>query len=754
MRLPAISIVFFLITALSGADTPEIAIPRIDHKLGLADFDGMQPRQGIAEKLKVIDQFVQTNPKDGAAPSQRTVVYIAYDSENLYVIFVCFDTRRNTIAASISRREGFTDNEDWIEMYLDTFNDQRRAYCLSTNALGVQWDSRYQETAGNPGQGGHQPSFDALWYSDGKLTDEGYIVSMTVPFKSIRFPSADPMTWRILFGRSIPRTNEYVAWPHMSRSIQGFLTQSSLLTGLSRIQPGKNFQLIPFASYRAFRLLDPRLNPPRFVSDNSDAAAGADVKYVLKDSYVFDLALNPDFSQVESDQPQVTVNQRFEVFYREKRPFFLENAQFFETPLNLVFTRRIADPQFGGRATGKAGPFTYGALYTNDEAPGKLAPFDSPLSGKDARFAIARLSADVFSQSSVGVLFTDRTFAGSDNRVFGGDFRFRLGDHWRAGGQAVMSQTSFLNGVSLDGSGYDAELKRTGEHLGLNVLYQDLSPDFITLTGYIPRVDYRKVDSSIQYYFRPNSPLLLAWGPELSALESWDYEWTRLDTYVAPALYFELPRKTTARFKVFHFQQRLRPVDFPVLEQNTDFNTPGWGLEFQTSYWHRGTLRLTYEGSKDINFVPPEGKPPTLGDRSFVEAELDIRPLQQLQIHGSYLFSGLSQDAGTIFNDHIISIRTNYQFTREISLRLIVQYESTITNPALTGLEDRRNLNADVLFTYQVNPWTALYVGYNGNGQNYRLDLIGGIPSLTRRNGSLLNDANQFFMKFSYLFRM
>ena len=175
-------------TGITSAETvSQLVIPRIGQPVTLADFEGMQPRRELLGKMAVIENFVQSNPTDGAPPTQKTIVYLAYDDQNLYVIFVCFDSNPERIAASISRRESFSEDEDWIEIYLDTFNDQRRAYCFSTNALGVQWDSRYSETAGTGEGQGHQPSFDALWYSEGKLTGQGYITAMTIPFKSIRF---------------------------------------------------------------------------------------------------------------------------------------------------------------------------------------------------------------------------------------------------------------------------------------------------------------------------------------------------------------------------------------------------------------------------------------------------------------------------------------------------------------------------------------------------------------------------------------
>ena len=225
------------------------------------------------------------------------------------------------------------------------------------------------------------------------------------------------------------------------------------------------------------------------MSKTVDPYAGLDAKFVFKDSLVLDVALNPDFSQVESDQPQVTANQRFEVFFPEKRPFFLENARFFETPINLFFTRRISDPQFGIRLTGKKGPYTVAALLADDESPGQSVPVDDPLHGKRARFLILRINRDLFKQSTLGLIYTEREFAGSSNRMGGLDGRLKWGKNWVASFQGVTSSTQFLDGSRLAGPAYDVQLRRGSSfsrQFFYDLEYNDRSPGFRTQTGFLP----------------------------------------------------------------------------------------------------------------------------------------------------------------------------------------------------------------------------------------------------------------------------
>jgi len=311
-------------SATAGGDTTparKLTIPRISNPPVLADFLSMEPTN--SHGMVAVKEFVQRRPDDGKPATQRTVVYLGYDDKNLYLVFVCYEADPGKIRANMAKREEVFD-DDTILLVLDTFHDGRRAYLFLVNPLGIQADGLV--AAGLP----DDYSFDALWYSQGKRTAQGYVVWMAIPFKSLRFSSESKQTWGIAVGRSSP-----------------YRSQAATLDGLENISPGRNLQFIPYGFFRSFRSLDTVNAPPRFDTKPAKMDLGLDTKAILKSSLVLDFTLNPDFSQVESDEPQVTVNQRFEVFFPEKRPFFLENSTFFQTPINLLFTRRIADPQYG-----------------------------------------------------------------------------------------------------------------------------------------------------------------------------------------------------------------------------------------------------------------------------------------------------------------------------------------------------------------------------------------------------------------------
>src|SRR5215472_3047899 len=383
----------------SFADPPTIAIPRIDSPPALADFSEMQAIPRVAENMLKVTGFIAREPADGAEPTQNTDVYLAYDQQNLYAAFVCWDSEPDKIRARMTRREDIF-SDDSAEIMIDTFHDARRAYTFAANPFGIQWDALWTE--GSIGKGtagdfsGFDSSFDTVWRSEGRLTERGYILLISIPFKSLRFPNTESQVWGIILNRSIPRTNENLFWPRISNRIQGRFNQAATLIGLRDVSPGRNIQLIPYGLIRSFRDIDQRdPNHPVWENGSFKPDVGIDGKFILHDSFVLDATVNPDFSQIESDEPQINVNQRFEVFFPEKRPFFLENSNFFTSPINLVFTRRIVHPEYGLRLTGKAGPWAVGVMGSDDRAPGETLPPTDPHAGDRATFAIARVSRDI-----------------------------------------------------------------------------------------------------------------------------------------------------------------------------------------------------------------------------------------------------------------------------------------------------------------------------------------------------------------------
>lgn len=711
-----------------------------------------------------VDGFVQRDPKDGAPISQKTEVYLGYTDRNLYVVCVCFDSEPDKIRSRMVRREQIND-DDQFGFVLDTFHDKKNGVFFFMNPAGVQQDGIWTE---------REPdySYDMLWNSDARLTGRGYVVWFEIPFKSLRFPATDAHTWGLFFERDIKRNNEYSFYPHITSNAQGFLSQETEMDGLEKISPGRNLQFIPYASVRTFRALDDRdPDHPHFHGKHIEPRLGLDSKMVIKDALVLDATINPDFAQVESDEPQVTVNQRFEVFFPEKRPFFLENATFFDTPMQLVFTRRIADPEYGVRLTGKLGPWAVGALFANDKSPGRSVPPSDPLDGEKAYYTVLRVNRDIGKESTIGLIYTDReqgTAAPAtetlctdtpctvgSNRVGGIDAKIKFNSKWTAQGQAVVGHSKFSDGSQQGGPAYWAFVARSSRKLEFNSLYQDTAAHFATETGFFRRPDIRRFSNFALYRFRPEGKHLVWHGPGLFTINNWDHTGTRLEWFANANYRWIFQRQTVFGFFSNLGHERLRPVDFDTLTANRDYAHRHSGFFWETSYFKQVSLSGEAGWGTDTNFDPAVG-PPVLANSSYANITATVRPVRGLTVDNTYLLTRL-QDLRTganIFNNHIIRSKWNYQFTRAFSLRVIGQYNATLSNPELTSLQNAKNVNADILFTYLPHPGTAVYVGYNSNLQN--LDRSLGLDpngNLLRTRDSFLNDGRQFFVKVSYLFR-
>ncbi len=754
----ALALAPFLVAA-----PPSIQIPRINTPPTLAEFETMQPDPQVAARMQKVTGFVVRDPADGAEPSQNTDVYLAYDDHNLYAVFVCWDKEPDKIRARMTRREDIF-SDDSAEIMIDTFDDARRAYTFASNPLGIQWDALWTE--GSIGNGtaadysGFDPSFDTVWNSEARLTSQGYIVLMAIPFKSLRFPKTDIQKWRIILNRSIPRTNENIFWPRITNRIQGRFNQAATATGIEHISPARNIQLIPYGLFRGFRDIDQRdPNNPFFESRTFQPEVGLDAKFIVHDSFVLDATINPDFSQVESDEPQVTVNQRFAVFFPEKRPFFLENSNYFTSPIDMVFTRNIGHPEFGLRLTGKSGPWAVGVLASDDRAPGEALPPTDPHAGDRATFTIARVSRDIFQQSTIGATYTDREFGGGYNRVAGLDANLKLNPNWRLQGQAVTSSTvDVVAGTHSAGPGYKIDLERNGRKFNLQSLYTDYSPGFVTQTGFVNRVDIREQLIRTSYYFRPEGKFLISFGPTLQQFNIWDHRGTGLEYFAFPGFRVDMARSTYVNVHPFGYDDvRLRPEDYTTLNRVTAYPQKFWGLEAGTSWFKLFDFNATVFSGGGVNYNPSAGRVPEFGHEDQGNFTLTFHAAGRLRIDNTYLLEHVRErDAHlTAVTNHIFRSKWNYQFTRDLSARLILQYNSVLSNPSISSLSPTKNFNTDFLITYLVHPGTAIYVGYNSDlanlNRNLAVDPVTGFI-LTTPNG-YINDSRQFFVKASYLYR-
>ena len=704
-----------------------IQIVRVEAAPKLDDYTtGTGP--GVA-----VTGFLQREPNDLTPVSEPTTAFLSYDRENLYVAFVCKAANPGAIRARMARRESIFE-DDFVAVHLDPFQEKQRAYMFFSNPIGIQADGVTSE-----GSGGDDLSFDAVWTSSGRRTADGYLVLMSIPFKSLRFPSGtNPSSWGIALERTIPTRSESSFWPGITRRISGFSPQFGTLDGVEGVSPGRNVQFIPYGTFAGARLLD---EGTALRSRQTDGRAGVDAKVVLRDKVTVDATLNPDFSQVESDEPQVTINQRFEVFFPEKRPFFLENSDYFNTPITLFFSRRIRDPQVGTRLTGRVGRWAVGALAMDDRQPGRTADPASQAFGDRTGNTVVTARRDFSNQSRVGFLVTDREFGPSSNRVASMDTRVRLNPRLFAEGQAVVTRDLSLDNTTATGGGLWLALHRSGRKFTDDLFYQDLSADLRVPLGFVPRTDIRQIQQFATFRWRPKSGPVTAYGPNMFVQATWDHAGTPQDWIVR--FPFNVQLGQTAIFaRHAQMMEHFAGADYREHENVASVSS-------SVIRWM--SVGVSYAEGTRPNFFPAPGVPTALADFNDLFLGLTFRPQSRLLLDETYIYSRLAQPSASIFDNHIVRSKVNYQFSRALSLRGILDYNAILPNESLVALERRKHLTADLLMTYLVHPGTAVYVGYTDGYDNLRRDPIEG--RLTPGGGPTLSTGRQLFVKTSYLFR-
>jgi len=688
------------------AEVSRLRVPKVSRPPKLSDFLSDTPREAEA----LVAGFRQNEPGDGTPVSQSTAAYLSYDDRNLYVVFVCAD--RAGARGHMAKREELGD-DDIVGVYLDTFSDQRHAYAFEVNPLGLQRDGLMTE-----GQKTDY-TFDTVWDTDGRLTESGFVVWMAIPFKSLRFANADAQTWGIALRRKILSANEDAYWPYITRRMAGFTNQMARLEDIGRVSASHNVQLIPYSTFTGSRLFDGATASFRTEQEGN---VGVDAKFVIKDSLTLDVTARPDFSQVESDEPQVIANQRYEVQFPEKRPFFMENAGFFQTPVNLFYSRRIIEPQLGARLTGKMNRWAVGALVMDDRAPGALLSPDDAGHGSGTGAAVLRVQREFASQSSAGVLVTSRDFDGRSNRVAGFDTRLKLSPNWYFTGQMAGSDTREQDGRRASGQASLAQLDYAGRNFLHSTAYTDFSPSFGTDLGYVKRVDVRGVSDYASYVWYPRGKGLVSFGPSLSVSGDWDHNQVLQDWNAYPTFVLNFPRQTQLKVGTSETYELYGGIGFRSrITEVSGYSAPSKSFGFSASL---GT-------GQEINYAPAPGLVPFLGDLTELTLATTWRPAERLRIDGFYLFERLAQPGSpsgggtsqrTIFDNHLARLKLNYQFTRALSIRSIFDYYGLLPDDTLIDYTTSRVFTGDVLLTYLIHPGTALYIGYTNRMENASID--------------------------------
>jgi len=403
-----------------------------------------------------------------------------------------------------------------------------------------------------------------------------------------------------------------------------------------------------------------------------------------------------------------------------------------------------------------------------------VAPSD-PRAGSRQYFTIARLSRDIFKQSSIGAIYTDQEYPAAKefNRIGGVDGRIKFTPSWTATLQSVVSSTQLPGGFYEAGPASFVDTTFSGVHASYEGTYKDISPGFTSLPGFVNRVDIRDINNQFDYRFRPERGPLVSWGPSIRTDWVWSHDGTRLDLLTDPSISLRFKGQSfLTLYPYTDFHEQLRPIDSAALTANRDYHEHNSSVIFGTSYLKWLAVQGYYLWGNGVNFVPPVSAapiacpgspgvfstscPPFLARSDTANLTIAVRPFSALRIDNTYLLSRLRdrESDAAIFNNHIVRTKWNWQFTRELSFRMILQYTATLSNSAFTSLPTTKQLNGDFLFTYLLHPGTAIYVGYNSDFQNIdpALQFVPGY-GLQRTRDRLINDGRLFFVKVSYLLR-
>ncbi len=519
---------------------PEKASPVTVPKFGTTPVIDGKLDEPVWQTAVVLKDFYQIQPGDNTPPSKPTEVLIGYDAKFLYLAFKAFD-ETDKVRATVAKRDNIF-NDDYVGFFLDTFNDQRKAFEAFFNPFGIQADGILTEGRGE------DFSVDLLMESKGLVNEQGFIVEVAIPFKSLRYEAGKGKLWGAHFFRRIKRfENELDSWMPFSRSIDSNLSQAGHIGGLEGIAVERTLELIPSVTLsetgRFLRSFIPVAagigDPGRIVNEPLKFDAGLTAKFIPSPAITFDLAINPDFNQVEADQIVVTANQRFPIFFPEKRPFFLEGIDIFNTPITAVHTRAIVDPDFAVKTTGKTGRNSFGLMAASDNGPGtfigdeRLNPSNFRFLDKNALIGVMRLKRDVGKQNSLGVLATSYNFIEKHNQLFAIDGRFVLNKQTTFTFQTLGTtsrnfffdpndgETRYRTG---NGFGYSTSYVVAGRNWGWEAGGEGFTQDYRADVGFVQRTNSNFNYGYVRYNSDPNPKKTLI-SYHVHNFSHVDYDW-------------------------------------------------------------------------------------------------------------------------------------------------------------------------------------------------------------------------------------
>jgi hypothetical protein len=672
----------------------------------------------------VVGGFKTYNPDYGKVMSEATEVRMAYDSENLYFAFQCFDSEPGKIKSVVTSRDN-NRSDDWVCINLDSFNDQQSLYCFYINALGIQSDSRAIGL-------NEDLSADFVWYSAGRIDEKGYVIEVCLPLKSLRYGDANPVTMGVVFERRISRKSEHGTYPGLKPE-RGMSFQTQTLPMVyENLKHYTLFELLPSVTYTQKYNQD----QGSLVIDERKPDASLTTKYGITSDLIMDGTYNPDFSQIEADAGQVDINLRYDLFYPEKRPFFLEGAENFRIAatgvstldpiVSIVHTRTIINPLLGIKLTGKLSEKnTLASIYAMDRIPDDR----KDVAGAYALFPILRYKRTLDDDSYIGGIYAGIELKDGFNRLGGIDGAWRVNESATLEYHGLLSRTKDTSSAA----------ENAGRSLALRYFYNtrnvdydfsvvDISDNFAANMGYVARTGVLQLAALAKPKIYPESGLFRRVDVELFCGQTED----------RPSGLWETSNHISAL--------GVLPGSLSVLAQYTysteiflaqRFRTGGYLISGGGQWTKQMSVSVVFRKMKEIYYDPAT---PYQGNNDRVSASIIYQPSEQFEANGTLSYSGFYRESNDqeIYTYLISRLKLTYQWNKFLFFRGIVEYN-----------EYKEQLLTDFLASFTYIPGTVMYLGYGSLYQKTQWSNDRYIDS-----DRFLETQRGFFFKMSYLYRI
>lgn len=737
----------------SSLNASEIEIPKITASFDEFNVDA-ELSESVWQKARSIDIIYETLPAENTPAPVKTTAFVMEDGEYFYIAFIAEDPEPTQIRSFYRDRDSIQ-NDDRVGIKIDTYNDSKLVYELSINPFGVQHDAIENGVTGED-----NVAWDGIWHSAGKVTATGYQVEVAIPLRMLNFNHRLPtQTWKIELLRFYPRDVRHrLSSIQINRQNPCIACQMSIATGFANASQSNNLTLVPSLVTGSSQQRDLLKTNSHAWNTDSSLEPSADIRWGITPDVSLNATLNPDFSQLEADEAQVSLNDTFALFFKEKRPFFLDNAEYFSSPLDLVYTRNVASPDGGIKLTARHDLQSFAFFAANDKSTTLIVPgnvsSDVAFLDQKSDNAVLRYRNYLTPQLTMGWISTLRQSDDYHNHVHGMDMQFLLTDQHRFTAQILQSDTRYPDFLSRKLKGeaslrtLETDLSDGSKYLDYQYenrnwiwysTYQAMEKNFRADLGYQPQTDFNQQMHGSGYRWFSDSQ----WWNQIQIQGNWSV------THDTDGALLEKESEVEVGFR--SFAQSIGFIGFIerdrvgsrldgkrlVIDGNSHLYTEHlFNSGFEIQPYAGVFLGIEAEAGKKLDF-----RNNRIGNGLELAPELTWNMDEHFQIQARHIYRSLHADSAEVFSANLTDLRLSYQFSVRSYLRLTLIYSDIKQNPLNNFVEVSalsKSLGSQLLYSYKINPQTLFFAGYSDNA--VRNDDVQDLTTLER----------SVFMKISY----